>query len=44
MAKPFEILVLNQISANGLKRLPAESYIVGKAAPAPAPTTSRSSS
>jgi D-3-phosphoglycerate dehydrogenase / 2-oxoglutarate reductase len=30
MAKPFEILVLNQISANGLKRLPAELYTVGK--------------
>jgi D-3-phosphoglycerate dehydrogenase len=26
----FEILVLNQISANGLKRLPAERYTVGK--------------
>jgi D-3-phosphoglycerate dehydrogenase len=30
MAKAFEILVLNQISANGLKRLPAELYTVGK--------------
>ncbi len=26
----FEVLVLNQISANGLKRLPAELYSVGK--------------
>ncbi len=26
----FEVLVLNQISANGLKRLPAERYNVGK--------------
>ncbi len=26
----FDILVLNQISANGLKRLPAERYTVGK--------------
>ena len=30
MVKPFRILVLNQISANGLKRLPAETYIAGK--------------
>ena len=30
MAEPFEILVLNQISQNGLKRLPAEHYKVGK--------------
>jgi D-3-phosphoglycerate dehydrogenase len=30
MAEPFEILVLNQISQNGLKRLPAERYKVGK--------------
>ena len=29
-ARRFEILVLNQISANGLKRLPAERYSVGK--------------
>ncbi len=28
--KPFHILVLNQISAVGLKRLPAERYVVGK--------------
>src|SRR5436190_23067188 len=27
---PFKVLVLNQISENGLKRLPAESYISGK--------------
>src|SRR5215208_1944167 len=26
----FKILVLNQISANGLKRLPAENYVAGK--------------
>ena len=30
MAEPFRILVLNQISANGLKRLPIETYVVGK--------------
>lgn len=30
MADPFEILILNQISQNGLKRLPAERYKVGK--------------
>ncbi len=30
MADPFEILILNQISQNGLKRLPAERYRVGK--------------
>jgi D-3-phosphoglycerate dehydrogenase len=30
MAEPFEILVLNQISQNGLKRLPAERYRTGK--------------
>jgi D-3-phosphoglycerate dehydrogenase len=30
MSKPFQILVLNQISANGLKRLPAERYTTGK--------------
>jgi D-3-phosphoglycerate dehydrogenase / 2-oxoglutarate reductase len=51
----FKVLVLNQISANGLKRLPGERYVAGKdiadpdavlvrsADPAPAPTTSRSS-
>ena len=30
MARQFKVLVLNQISANGLKRLPAETYTVGK--------------
>ena len=30
MSKPFQILVLNQISSNGLKRLPAERYVTGK--------------
>ncbi len=30
MSKPFQILVLNQISANGLKRLPAGQYVAGK--------------
>ena len=30
MAKPINILILNQISQNGLKRLPAERYLVGK--------------
>lgn len=30
MARAFEILVLNQISASGLKRLPAPRYHVGK--------------
>ena len=30
MADPFKVLVLNQISQNGLKRLPAERYQVGK--------------
>jgi D-3-phosphoglycerate dehydrogenase / 2-oxoglutarate reductase len=30
MGKQFKILVLNQISSNGLKRLPAEQYAVGK--------------
>jgi D-3-phosphoglycerate dehydrogenase len=30
MADPFHVLVLNQISAVGLKRLPAERYLVGK--------------
>jgi D-3-phosphoglycerate dehydrogenase / 2-oxoglutarate reductase len=29
-APRFRVLVLNQISANGLKRLPAESYLIGK--------------
>jgi D-3-phosphoglycerate dehydrogenase len=35
MAKPFEILVLNQISPNGLKRLPDDLYKVGKELPHP---------
>jgi len=30
MAKPINVLILNQISQNGLKRLPAERYHVGK--------------
>lgn len=30
MGRHFKILVLNQISANGLKRLPAEAYTAGK--------------
>jgi D-3-phosphoglycerate dehydrogenase len=30
MADPLRVLVLNQISANGLKRLPADRYQVGK--------------
>lgn len=30
MRQPFQILVLNQISANGLKRLPAERYTTSK--------------
>jgi D-3-phosphoglycerate dehydrogenase len=30
MAKPINVLILNQISANGLKRLPAERYQIGK--------------
>ena len=30
MAKPINVLILNQISQNGLKRLPAERYLVGK--------------
>ncbi len=35
MAERLHILVLNQISANGLKRLPAETYAVGKDIAAP---------
>lgn len=31
----FKVLVLNQISASGLKRLPAERYVVGKEVTAP---------
>lgn len=30
MGRQFKILVLNQISANGLKRLPAQTYTTGK--------------
>ncbi|MDK9704885.1 MAG: phosphoglycerate dehydrogenase [Sulfuritalea sp.] len=30
MGDPFKVLILNQISQNGLKRLPAERYQVGK--------------
>jgi len=30
MANPFNILILNAISQNGLKRLPAERYTIGK--------------
>ena len=33
--RPFQVLVLNQISANGLKRLPASRFVVGKALGAP---------
>ena len=35
MADRLNVLVLNQISANGLKRLPAERYAVGKDMAAP---------
>ena len=35
MARNFQILVLNQISQAGLKRLPAEQYTVGKDIAAP---------
>ena len=31
----FRVLVLNQIAANGLKRLPEDRYVVGKDLPAP---------
>ena len=34
-AAPFKVLMLNAISPNGLKRLPAERYIVGKDLQAP---------
>jgi D-3-phosphoglycerate dehydrogenase / 2-oxoglutarate reductase len=30
MASPFRVLVLNQISENGLRRLPAGAYVTGK--------------
>ena len=42
MAEHFEIRVLNQISPNGLKRLPAERYTVGKDVPHPAAVLVRS--
>jgi D-3-phosphoglycerate dehydrogenase len=42
MAERFEILVLNQISPNGLKRLPEERYKVGKDVPHPAAVLVRS--
>jgi D-3-phosphoglycerate dehydrogenase / 2-oxoglutarate reductase len=32
---PFKVLVLNQISENGLKRLPSDAYVVGKDIPDP---------
>ncbi len=35
MVDRFQVLVLNQISPNGLKRLPAERYAVGKDVAAP---------
>ena len=35
MTPPFQVLVLNQISANGLKRLPSERYVTGKDIAAP---------
>ena len=35
MANKFQILILNQISANGLKRLPAERYATAKDIAAP---------
>ncbi len=38
----FQVLVLNQISANGLSRLPAERYLVGKDVAAPAAVLLRS--
>ena len=42
MADRLQVLVLNQISANGLSRLPAERYQVGKDVPAPAAVLVRS--
>ncbi|MBG9387829.1 phosphoglycerate dehydrogenase [Caenimonas aquaedulcis] len=30
MPDPFRVLVLNQVSASGLKRLPSDTYVVGK--------------
>ncbi|SMB28869.1 Phosphoglycerate dehydrogenase-like oxidoreductase [Sterolibacterium denitrificans] len=35
MATSFQVLILNQISANGLKRLPAERYTSGKSIESP---------
>jgi len=42
MASRFDILVLNQISPNGLKRLPEERYNIGKDAAHPAAVLVRS--
>ena len=42
MAERLQVLVLNQISANGLSRLPAETYRVGKDVPEPAAVLLRS--
>src|SRR5437773_2881587 len=42
MANRFDILVLNQISPNGLKRLPEERYNIGKDAAHPAAVLVRS--
>jgi D-3-phosphoglycerate dehydrogenase len=42
MASRFEILVLNQIAPNGLKRLPPEHYTVGKDLTQPAAVLVRS--
>jgi D-3-phosphoglycerate dehydrogenase len=35
MSKPFQVLVLNQISPKGLQRLPATQYVTGKDVAAP---------
>ena len=42
VAERLQVLVLNQISANGLSRLPAETYRVGKDVPEPAAVLLRS--
>jgi D-3-phosphoglycerate dehydrogenase len=42
MAERFDILVLNQISPNGLARLPAERYTVGNDVPQPSAVLLRS--
>ena len=42
MAERLHVLVLNQISANGLSRLPAETYRVGKDVADPAAILVRS--